>query len=92
MGTRIHREYVAQVNIALFFRGWLIVFFVAINTVLIAEGSYSKSAVVGFTISMLWFLNARTAGQSQGFWGAFWYALGAACGTVSGAWIGHAWY
>ena len=79
-------------GVSLFCRGWLIVFCVALNTVLIAEGSDSKSAVTGFAISMLWFLNARTAGQSQGLWGAFWYALGAACGTVSGAWFGHAWH
>jgi hypothetical protein len=78
-------------NVGLFFRGWLIVFFVALNTVFIAEASLGKAGLSGFMISMLWFLNARTAGQTSGFTGAFCYALGAAVGTVTGAWLGHAW-
>lgn len=75
----------------LFLRGWIIVFGVALNTVLIADAAYLKSAFTGFLISILWFLNARTAGQTQGWSGAVWYALGASVGTVSGAWLGHHW-
>lgn len=91
MGPGIYCISVA-LNCSLFLRGWVLVCCVALNTVLIAEAAYAKAAMAGFVISILWFFNARTAGQTHGLSGAVWYAIGAAGGTVSGAYLGHLWH
>lgn len=72
----------------LFVTAFLQVFFVAVNTVFISRQMFFGVFLAGFVISFLWTLNvARTACAS-------WidrvvYALGAACGSVSGAMLAY---
>lgn len=40
---------------------------------------------IGFLISWVWWSNAQTAARSTVTAARLWYALGAACGTMSGA-------
>lgn len=57
---------------------------VALNVAQIAAGNVGGAFVVGFTISLLWFFNAQSAGRSDVPGAAWVYAAGAGCGTVAG--------
>ena len=69
----------------IFGRGLLMVTLVAANTTQIAVGAYGGAFAVGFLISAFWWTNARQSSTNDDLrfgWAA--YALGAACGTVTG--------
>jgi hypothetical protein len=73
--------------VRVFLRGFLIVACVALNTRQIAAGNYPGAFVVGAAISGLWWSNSSSKREDvPGAWAA--YMLGAACGTVTGMWIG----
>jgi hypothetical protein len=73
--------------IGLFFRGFLLVALVSMNTRQIANGRYAGAFVIGGLISLCWWWNS--AKDRPDFRGAgLVYALGAACGTVTGMWLG----
>jgi len=65
-------------------QGWLIVSLVSANTYQIAHAHYLGAAMVGGMISLVWYINARTAGRSTLRWGPLLYAAGAAVGTLTG--------
>jgi hypothetical protein len=71
----------------LFLRGFVMVTLVAANTRQIANGRYAAAFVVGGLISLVWWSNSSK--DRPNFRGAgLVYALGAACGTVCGMWLG----
>jgi hypothetical protein len=73
--------------IPLFFRGFVMVALVAANTRQIANGRYGMAFIVGGLISLTWWANSSK--DRPDFRGAgVVYALGAACGTVAGMWLG----
>lgn len=68
----------------LFARGFLMVFLVSANTYFISHFDLVAAGVVGTTISVIWFSNARTAGRSELPGAAIVYGLGAGVGTMVG--------
>ena len=67
-----------------FLRGFVQVCPVAINTVQLAHGHMLGAFIVSFWISAVWWGNAKASGQSRVASDGPWYALGAACGTLTG--------
>ena len=65
-------------------RGFLQLNQLEINTVKIAHGHVLGSFAVSFWISLVWWGNAGASGRSREWSDGPWYALGAACGTVTG--------
>lgn len=70
-----------------FLRGFVIVALVSLNTRQIAQGRYESAFVVGGLISAMWWSNSSAKREQFKGAGAL-YALGAACGTVVGMWVG----
>ena len=69
-----------------FFRAYLIVTLTAANVSMIANHRWWLMAATGGLLSYVWVGNTRaTVGTGRGWQAA--YALGAACGTVTGAWL-----
>jgi hypothetical protein len=64
-------------------RGWLMVTLVSCNTIQIARKQTGRAVVVGFCISLVWWLNAHSAAVSGSLAGVL-YAAGAAAGTYTG--------
>ena len=73
--------------IAVFLRGALIVFLVSLNTRLLADGR-GLAVPVAAALSAVWWWNARTASQIEGWHAAGAYAAGAGTGTALGLWVG----
>lgn len=65
--------------------GLLQVTLVAMNTKQIAQSHFFGAFVIGFSISLVWTFNVRSA--TKGGMAACLYSLGAACGTVLGMWL-----
>ena len=74
-------------QLSLFLRGWLQVALVSANVVQVSQQRYGAAFVTGGAISLVWWHNAHSAGRNDVAGGGFAYALGAACGTVSGMWL-----
>ena len=76
----------------LLIRGFLQVAPVAANTVFISRGQYIHAALGAWLISVVWWLNAGTAGMFTSWPAAFVYGCGASCGVLCGMrvarWIG----
>lgn len=72
----------------LWLRGFLIVFFTALNVKLISRGLYLGAFLSGFAISAVWWSNAGRASVDRSWRSGAVYALGAACGTILGMWLG----
>jgi ABC-type antimicrobial peptide transport system permease subunit len=72
-----------------FWRAFLMVMFVSSNVAHIAQGRYDRAFVTGFLISLLWWMNARSASRTTHPYAAFTYALGAGIGTVTGIYVGN---
>jgi len=70
-----------------FFRAWLIVMFTAMNVTFISRANWVMMFLTGFAISFTWWWNSRTAAHSELPYGGWLYGVGAATGTVMGAWI-----
>ena len=75
------REYVC-----IFLRGFLIVFLISLNTILLSQGRWS-AVVVGFCIALVWWVNARTASKKEGIAAMLTYAAGSSLGTCMGLWL-----
>lgn len=71
----------------MFLRGFALVALVALNTRQIAGGHYGGAFVVGGAISLVWWQNSSAKREDVPGAGIT-YALGAACGTVLGMWLG----
>tara|TARA_R100001132_G_C3251871_1_gene78786 strand:- start:387 stop:740 length:354 start_codon:yes stop_codon:yes gene_type:complete len=71
-------------------RGVLIVSLISFNTRLIADGRTSAIGIGGL-ISVVWWLNARTANRDNSVWAMLAYGVGSACGTALGLWAGQTW-
>lgn len=71
-------------HLSLFVRGFLVVALVAMNTYQLAHQHYLGAFVVGFLISLTWWYNAGSSGRSADRKDGFFYAFGAAVGTVTG--------
>ncbi len=71
-----------------FGRAFAIVCCTALNVVNVSHGRYRVAFVTGGILSAIWWGNSRTAAHSdlRGAWLV--YAMGAACGTVAGMWLG----
>ena len=70
-----------------FVRGFALVTLVSLNTRQIANGHYPGAFLVGGMISAVWWSNSSAKREdAQYVWAA--YALGAACGTVLGMYLG----
>lgn len=72
----------------LWLRGFLIVFCTALNVKLISRGLYVGAFLTGFAISIVWWSNVGHASEDKSWRAGTCYALGAACGTVAGMWVG----
>lgn len=72
----------------LFMRGFVIVALTAWNVRHIAALQYPWAFAGGFGISFVWWGNSRGAAHSELRWAREVYALGAACGTLLGMWLG----
>jgi hypothetical protein len=70
-----------------FLRGFLLVALVALNTRQIASGNYAGAFLVGGAISLVWWSNSSAKREDVKGAGLA-YALGAACGTCLGMWLG----
>lgn len=68
-------------------RGAAIVSPTAANIVFIARGRWGLMALSGFAISAIWWRNAHAAAHRDQPWAWAAYGLGAAAGTLLGAWI-----
>ena len=77
--------------LAVWARGFTIVFLTASNVVQVSHGHYVGAFINGFLISFLWWSNSHAA-KRGGWRGAFWYGLGAATGTVAGMSAALWWY
>ena len=71
-------------------RGVIIVSLISFNTRLIADGRMSAIGIGGL-ISVVWWLNARTANRDNSVWAMLAYGVGSACGTALGLWAGSTW-
>lgn len=60
----------------------------ALNVTNVSRGHYGLAFVSGGLLSFIWWSNARTAARSDLSYAAWAYALGAACGTVTGMMLG----
>lgn len=69
---------------SVFARAWLIVSLTASNVRLVSDGRYLAAFCTGGALSAVWWANTGIAAHNtrRGMWLA--YALGAACGTVTG--------
>ena len=74
--------------LAIFGRAFTLVGLTALNVRLVSRGQYAPAFVTGGALSAVWWFAAHSAANSKlrGAW--FAYALGAACGTVVGMWLG----
>ena len=79
-------------RVLLFLRGWFLVMLVSANTVQIAHQHYIGATLLGFAISMVWWMNAGSSGRSTDWRDGVWYAAGAALGTLSGLFLTNWWY
>lgn len=68
--------------------GFLQVFLVAVNTVLIAKSNYVAVTAVSFLISFVWSHNIKKVAFG-GMPDRVAYSTGAAIGGVSGLWLGN---
>lgn len=75
----------------LFLRGLLIVSLTSANVATIARGHYVMSFIIGGAISAIWWTNAQSAAHVSDKRARWVYALGAACGTVTGMWLASHW-
>jgi len=74
-------------NYLLFSTGFIQVFFVAINTLFIAQQNYYGVAVASFAISLIWAFNVTKVAFGTTKHKVI-YALGAMCGSLSGVLLG----
>ena len=72
---------------SIFFRGFLIVSLISLNTIQLSQGRWS-APLVGFCISVVWWMNARSANRVNGTPAMMCYASGSALGTAMGLWLG----
>lgn len=69
-------------------RAFTIVTLTSLNVTQVSGGHYAVAFITGGALSFVWWRNTRTAATSI-VPGAQWaYALGAACGTVFGMYLG----
>lgn len=68
-------------NSALFAKGFLQVYFVVINTYMVAEGSFLGVFITSFAASLVWSLNVKSVATGNGNTRMI-YSTGAACGSV----------
>jgi hypothetical protein len=83
---------VIVVLLTIWFRGLLIVTLTAANVVFVSRRQWWPAFITGYGISLVWWANAHTAALKGDLWptGAT-YALGAACGTVTGIKLAAMW-
>ena len=67
--------------------GFIQVFFVSLNTYFIAKGMLLGVFMAGFTISFVWSWNIKKVAFG-GLSDRLFYSLGAAIGSLSGAFVG----
>ena len=72
-------------------RGFVIVFLTACNVVQISRGHYPGAFIIGGAISYVWWGNSHSAAHQKDPYARQAYALGAACGTVVGMFVGGLW-
>jgi hypothetical protein len=70
-------------KISLFITGFSQVFFVAINTVFLANQNYLGVCIAAFMISMIWSFNVKKVAFGTNSDRVV-YALGATCGSLAG--------
>lgn len=70
-------------TIGLMATGFVQVFFVSVNTYMVARGLYVGVYAASFVISLVWSLNVRRVAFGD-WWDRIAYATGAALGAVSG--------
>lgn len=74
-----------------FFRAFVIVTLTALNVTQVSSGNYLSAFFTGGALSWVWWGNTRTANRDDSSGAQLAYALGAACGTVTGMMIGGLW-
>jgi hypothetical protein len=70
----------------LFLRGFVLVSLVAANTTQIAQRHFGGAFIVGMGVSLVWWWNSSSK-RPEIPGAAFAYAVGAACGTVTGMYL-----
>lgn len=76
-----------MIYLRLFLRGFVQVALVSLNVRQVAQGHYGGAFFVGGLISLVWWSNSSKHREDVAGAGAM-YALGAACGTVTGMYLG----
>lgn len=74
--------------VIVWWRAFKIVTLTALNVVQVSGGHYYMAWMTGGLLSYVWWANTRTAAHSNVPGAQFSYALGAACGTVFGMFLG----
>jgi hypothetical protein len=75
-------------QVSIWWRAFSIVSVTAVNVTQISAGHYAAAFCTGGLLSFIWWVNARTAAKSEARGGQWAYAFGAACGTVTGMFLG----
>jgi glucose-6-phosphate dehydrogenase assembly protein OpcA len=74
--------------VRIFFRAFTIVTLTALNVTQVAQGHYVIAFVSGGLLSYVWWGNTRTAVARNDRLAQLLYSAGAACGTVTGMYLG----
>ena len=72
-------------KIALFFTGFVQVYFVSVNTYFLANKNYLGVLIASFIISLIWSFNVKKVAFGSN-WHRIIYALGAMLGSIIGLW------
>jgi hypothetical protein len=72
----------------IWWRAFSIVTLTALNVTQVANAHYVAMCFSGGALSYIWWGNTRTAASSEVKGARYAYAVGAACGTVFGAFLG----
>jgi hypothetical protein len=74
----------------IWWRAFSIVTCTALNVSQVAGGHYHAAFFTGGVLSWIWWQNTKTAVKTDHTYGQAAYALGAACGTIFGMFLGGA--
>ena len=74
--------------LSIWWRAFQIVSLTALNVTQVSNGHYLTMGITGGMLSFVWWTNTRTAAHSDVAGGRYAYAIGAACGTLTGAYLG----
>lgn len=75
-------------HLRIFWRAFAIVTVSSLNVTQVSAHRFNVAFFTGGLLSWIWWGNTRTAAHSDARFGRAAYSLGAACGTITGMWLG----